>query len=165
MTSQTRLDCEQAILNFKSHISSNGCGIYVGIAGDPKGGEYAKYFNHKFITVDADSRWGPDIVCDITSEAFTKLKIHNPSLIICVQVIEHVKDIFCLPDIFADTLIDGGYLIIDCPWMFPYHAEPPSFGDYWRVSKDGLEYLFSRRFDIISTHYTNNNNSILLRKK
>jgi hypothetical protein len=59
----------------------------------------------------------------------------------------------------------NGYLIIDCPFMYKYHAEPPSFGDYWRITKDGFRHIFQdKKFKILSIIDTNNNTSCLIQK-
>ena len=61
-----------------------------------------------------------------------------------------------------------GYVIIDCPFgpnSPPYHAEPPSFGDYWRISKDGMKVLFEKDFEIVGLIDTDANTSCLLKAK
>lgn len=165
MKSITRQECESSVTIFSQIInSSNATGdlLYVGIAGDPVGGEYSSLFpNYNKKTFDADPYWNPDIVGDITKTSFPN---DTWDVIICVQVIEHIPNLWDLPLEVNRILKPGGYAIIDCPWMYPYHAEPPSFGDYWRVSKDGMQVLFSN-FEIVEIITGTNNTSCLLRKK
>lgn len=166
MKSQTRQDCEKAVIIFtqvinKEHVVNKNNVLYVGIAGDPPGGEYSNLFiNADVITFDIDVKWKPKIVGDITNTQFKK---DSWDTIICVQVIEHVKDLFNLPIELHRIIKPNGYLIIDCPWNYPYHAEPPSFKDYWRISKDGMIELFNN-FRLINIVSTESNTSCLFQK-
>lgn len=165
MKSNTRLECEFSITKFSSYINkykNNGKLLYVGIAGDPKGGEYSPLFsNFNIKTFDADPKWGPDLIGDITNTSFSD---NYWDVIVCVQVIEHIPNIWSLPKELERIIVSGGFVVIDCPWDYPYHAEPPSFGDYWRISKDGMRVLFSN-FELIDIVEGKNNTSCLLRKK
>jgi hypothetical protein len=72
----------------------------------------------------------------------TKLQF---DLIVITQVLEHTKMPWTIIKWLHLNVAQGGYFLIDCPWgkRSPgYHAEPPSFGDYWRISLDGLRELF-----------------------
>jgi SAM-dependent methyltransferase len=165
MTSSTRKDCQFAVSKFANYLLQNNINVtnalYVGIAGDPPGGEYAPLFpNSKLTTFDLDKIWKPDIVGDITNTTFVS---NTWDLIICVQVMEHISNLWELPTELLRITKPGGSIIIDCPWNYPYHAEPPSFGDYWRISKDGFRVLF-KDFSIIDIISTEHNTSCLLRK-
>jgi len=164
MISKTRADCTKSVQKFAPYINQNGGDVlYVGIAGDPKGGEYASLFINKSITMDIDPIWNPDIVGDITKTSFSDEEWSN---IVIVQVIEHIKTIWDLPRELHRILKKNGLIIIDCPWQYPYHAEPPSFGDYWRISIDGFKVLFdSNLFTLEDFVKTENNTSCLFRKK
>ena len=165
MKSRARLDCENAVRQFSTVINSQiSCGdlLYVGVAGDPVGGEYSPLFsNFKISTFDLDPKWKPDIVGNITKTEFIDKWW---DVIVCVQVIEHIPNLFDLPFEMHRILKTGGYVIVDCPWNYPYHAEPPSFKDYWRISKDGMEELFGGVFNIIKIISGEFNTSCLLRK-
>jgi SAM-dependent methyltransferase len=164
MVSQARQECTDAVTEFSKTINENlegGNLLYVGIAGDPPGGEYSPLFSPFNIkTFDADPVWGPDIVGDITG---CDLEDESQDVIICVQVLEHVPNLWDVPKEMYRLLKTGGYAIVDCPWMYPYHAEPPSFGDFWRISKDGLRVLFDN-FEIVSIIEGEQNTSCLIRK-
>ncbi len=163
MISRTRQDCTLAVEQFSKTINNDpGDLLYVGIAGDPPGGEYAKLFNTKSITFDYDPKWKPDIVGDITKTTFSD---ESWNKIIIVQVIEHIPNIWDLPKELYRILKPKGKLIIDCPWNYPYHAEPPSFGDYWRITLDGFHALFKEpQFSFLETVSTDNNTSCLIQK-
>lgn len=163
--SNARQECSQAVKEFSEIILAANLPrkklMYVGLAGDPEGGEYSSMFNgFNITTMDIDSKWNPQIIDDIAN-----LNQPNESwdVIVCTQVLEHVKDIWNVPNSIYRTLSIGGYAIVDCPWMYPYHAEPPSFGDYWRLSKDGMKELF-KKFHIEKVVSTNNLTSCLIKK-
>lgn len=169
MKSSTRLECEEAVIDFSITINDNLDNTdkklcYIGIAGDQEvKGEYAYLFSEFQIeTLDADIKWKPDIVCDITKPK-EELKLKYDCAIM-VQVIEHIPNLFDVASGLASILKDGAYLIIDCPWNYPYHAEPPSFGDYWRITKDGFKELFKEYFEIIEIKEGKNNTSCLMKK-
>ena len=161
--SNTRIECDKAVLEFSKVINQkSGRLLYVGIAGDPPGGEYSPLFqSYNITTFDKDPKWNPDLVGDICYPEFPP---NYWDAIICVQVLEHLPKIFRLPKALWVITKLGGYVIIDCPWNYPYHAEPPSFKDYWRISKDGLEELFNPWFKIVQIKAGENNTSCLLEK-
>lgn len=166
MISKCRQECTAAVTKFSTIIRkdySEADLLYVGIAGDPPGGEYSPLFpNCKIKTFDADPRWNPDIVGDITKSDF---RDESWDVIVCVQVLEHVPNLWDVPGEMARILRQGGYAIVDSPWMYPYHAEPPSFGDYWRLSKDGIRKLFEELFEIVEIYEGEQNTSCLIKKK
>lgn len=167
MKSQTRQDCENAVKEFSSIMNRSrpkkGRLLYVGTAGDPKGGEYAPLFtSYHSYTFDFDPKWEPDMVGDITKTDFAD---GSWDAIVCVQVLEHIPNIWDLPREIERVLKSGGFAIVDCPWNYPYHAEPPSFGDYWRISKDGFAQLFkSEGLKIERVIDTDHNTSCLIKK-
>jgi hypothetical protein len=168
MKSQTRIDCENSVKSYADFINNTlktGNLMYVGIAGDPPGGEYAPFFmNFNIITADADPVWGAEIKVDISSEKIDKYKEFF-DVIVCTQVIEHIPNFWNVPEVLHYYMKSNGYLIIDCPFMYKYHAEPPSFGDYWRITKDGFRHIFQdKKFKILSIIDTNNNTSCLIQK-
>ncbi len=166
MKSTTRQQCEDSVRDFADYINAHkpldNRLLYVGIAGDPIGGEYSPMFpDFQIKTFDLDPKWGPDIVGDITNSDFND---NSWDVIVCVQVAEHIETIWELPKEIHRILSPGGYLIVDCPWDYPYHAEPPSFKDCWRITKDGFESLFKDQFRIIEIQSRSNNTSCLIQK-
>ena len=165
MKSQTRIDCENAVVQYLPLLPKTGELLYVGIAGDPiPKGEYSIYFpNYNVTTLDGDINWRPDIVLDITVAYESLDKKYD--LIIMTQVIEHIPNLSEVAFALYQLLNKDGYLIIDCPFNYPYHAEPPSFGDYWRITKDGFKVLFNElNWKEVSKYCTNNNTSFLFQK-
>ncbi|NBW33546.1 MAG: class I SAM-dependent methyltransferase [Cytophagia bacterium] len=166
MKSKARQECEDAVKQFADHINqklslSTGNLLYVGIAGDPPGGEYSPMFSKFNIkTFDIGEKWKPDILGDITK---TDFKDNSWDVIVCVQTIEHIPNIWDLPKEISRILKPGGYAIIDCPWMYPYHGEP-EFGDYWRMSKDGMKALFNNHLKLVGLHEGEQNTSCLFKK-
>lgn len=165
--SKTRISCDNSVEKFSFIINSeikDGKLLYVGIAGDPIGGDYSPLFKDRFdiSTFDKDPVWNPDLVGDITK---TKFEDESWDCVLCVQVIEHIPNIWELPDELYRILKVGGYAIVDCPWNYPYHPEAPSFGDFWRVSKDGMNELFKNKFTIIELDMDEYNVSILIKKE
>ena len=168
MSSKAREDCTASVNVFSKIIKSTlskGNLLYIGLAGDPKGGEYSSLFlDFNIITADCDQRWGPDIILDISKDKIEKYKNYF-DVIVCTQVIEHVPDFWKIPEIINFYLKTNGYLIIDCPFFVEYHAEPPSFGDYWRITKDGFKYIFNKEYyKLISINDTKYNTSCLIQK-
>jgi hypothetical protein len=166
MRSQTRIDCDNAIIKFANTINSKSPGnnylLYVGIAGDPPGGEYTYLFpNWEVATFDKDPKWNPILIGDITN---TKFEDELCGCVVMTQVIEHIPNLWDLPKELDRIICKDGYLVIDCPWMYPYHAEPPSFGDFWRISADGFKQLFKdTKLQLIDLFATNNNTSCLFK--
>lgn len=165
MKSKTRQECEDSVRKFSEYISNNISGgnlLYCGLAGDPPGGEYAPMFpNFNIKTFDIDACWRPDIVGDITKTTFED---ESWDVIVCVQTLEHIPNLFDVSPETSRILKKGGFLIIDSPWMYPYHGEP-QFGDYWRLTKDAFKVLFEKEYELVMFDDGENNKSALLRKK
>lgn len=162
MKSKTRIDCESAVEEFSKLIPQSSEILYVGTAGNPDGKfEQPHLFpNAKITTFDVDPKWKPDIVGDITCPPAELYGLFD--LVIMTQVIEHIPNLFDVPYGIMKALRKNGYAIIDCPFNYPYHADE-SFGDYWRITKDGMKFLF-HMFHIHKVIDTNNNTSILVQK-
>lgn len=61
------------------------------------------------------------------------------SLVVCQEVLEHVADYLALLKDIQRVLAADGRLYVQVPFQIGYHSGPK---DYWRFSRDGLEYLF-----------------------
>jgi SAM-dependent methyltransferase len=164
MKSETRIQCELAVTKFAEYINNKifkGDLLYVGIAGDPIGGEYSPLFkNFNIKTFDVVEKYKPDIVGDITK---TEFKDETWDVIVCVQTMEHIPNIWDIANETHRILKPNGYLIIDSPFNYPYHGEP-EFGDYWRITKDGMNLLFGKKFKLCGTYYGTGLNSCLYKK-
>lgn len=121
--------------------------LEVGIAGDEKPGGNYKYFKGKdYKTLDIDPRYQPDYIADICD---TKLPAESFDLIILSQTIEHIFDKEKAVTECYRLLKEGGHLIVDCPWEYPYHAAD-DFDDYWRISATAFTKML-RRFKKVET--------------
>ena len=178
MKSKTRRDCEAAEAFFAGMLMSlqknvkNPQMLVVGVAGNPlthngkPGLDNPQWYpDYKITTLDFDAKWNPDIVGDITCPQ----KWWNGAgydLIHITQVIEHIPNLWAVSKGLKEVSYPGGYVIVDSPWGPngpDYHGELPSFGDYWRISKDGMMQLFRDDFDIIEIIATDANTSCLMR--
>lgn len=113
--------------------------LEVGIDGDPRPGGNYKYFGigNDYKTLDILKRVSPDIVADICD---TKLPGENWNLIIFSQTLEHIFDFRAAIKECYRLLKPGGFLIIDCPFIYPYHAVG-GYDDYWRISHTAMKKL------------------------
>lgn len=165
MQSKTRQSCEAAVRKFADYINNNTKGgemLFVGIAGDNcRDGEYAYLFNnYKSTSLDICEEYNPHVVGDINKTDFEN---NSWDLIIAVQMLEHNENIFDMGKEIDRILKPGGYFIIDCPFMYPFHAEK-GFMDLWRVTKDGMKVLFGKYFELVDLVWDEHNTSCLYRK-
>lgn len=164
--STLRKNCDKFIIRSSVIINasiSKGSLLYVSTAGDPVGGEYTALFpNFEIMTADSDPAWNPDIVVDITNTNFDD---SSWDVVLISNVIEHVPNLQLLTSELTRVIKQNGFLLIDCPWNYPYHAEPPSFGDYWRISLDGFDHLFGNNFQSILIEQTENSSHLLGRRR
>ena len=113
--------------------------LEVGIDGDPRPGGNYKYFGvgNDYKTLDILKRVNPDIVANICD---TKLPGEKWDLIILSQTLEHIFDFRAAIKECYRLLKSGGFLIIDCPFVYPYHAAE-GYDDYWRISHTAMKKL------------------------
>jgi len=113
--------------------------LEIGIDGDPRPGGNYKYFGvgNDYKTLDKLERVNPDIVADICD---TKLPKEKWDLIIFSQTIEHIFDFRAAIKECHRLLKKGGFLIIDCPFFYPYHGTE-GYDDYWRISHTAMKKL------------------------
>ena len=109
--------------------------IYVGSAGNTGLPSYLNRWRVKVL--DIDPGYKSDIVADIRS---TGLPPESMGGVLLISVLEHIFETQQVIDECWRIIEPGGYLIIDVPWVYPYHAQD-DFKDYWRISKDGLQQL------------------------
>lgn len=180
MKSKTRLDCEEAIELFLplirgAHLSIKSPQmLYCGVAGNPlthngkPGLDHPHLFkDYNLTTLDFDVKWLPDVVGDITKPR-DWWNGRPYDLVVITQVIEHIPNLWDVSAGLRTVVKNDGLIIVDGPWgpkSPDYHGEPPSFGDYWRISKDGMRALFSEDFNIVQISATDANTSCLLQAK
>lgn len=95
--------------------------------------------NYKILDPVPD--YNPDIVGDIHNLPFTN---NSQEAIICIAVLEHVQNPIKAVEEMYRVLKPGGYCFVYVPFLYCYHAMPGYYGDYWRFSKDTINYLFSK---------------------
>lgn len=86
---------------------------------------------------------------DISGDIFdpdtqAKLKVINPKMIICSNMVEHLpKDMLHnFVDALSDILETNGIAVVSAPYSFPFHADP--IDTYYRPSPDELSDLFNK---------------------
>lgn len=82
--------------------------------------------------------YNPDIVGDIHA---LPLDDNSIDAIICMAVLEHVKNPFLAMQEMYRVLKPGGQLYLYVPFLYYYHPMKPYYDDYWRFTKDGLDEL------------------------
>ncbi len=102
---------------------------------------------YEYISCDVDNTSGSEIVCDVL-DIRKHVDKNSIGTLIALEVLEHVSQIWKIPDIFYEILKPEGQLFISVPYYFYRHAP---FPDYWRISEDGLKFLFSEKFNIVIT--------------
>jgi len=139
MISELRQKVFESMKHYRDELRPEDKGwkiLEVGTAGDEKPSGNYKYFGkgNEWKTLDFLPELKPDYVADITD---TKMPDNEWDLIICSQTLEHVFEFKkAIQEIYRMTKV-GGYAILDCPFEYPYHAEP-GFGDFWRMSDTAL---------------------------
>lgn len=101
----------------------------------------ASRFRKGYVNVDVDASYKPDIVADVQALPFADGSIDAA---LCISLLEHVER----PDLAVAelhrTLKPGGLIFVTVPFIWPYHAAPGHYQDYWRFSRDALNALFRR---------------------
>jgi len=142
MASEMREIVWKAMEHYKRKLKPENRGwnvLEVGIDGDPKPGGNYKYFGvgNNYKTLDILERVNPDIVADICD---SKLSANKWDLIILSQTLEHIFDFRAAIKECFRLLKPGGFLIIDCPFYYPYHGVS-GYDDYWRISPTAMKIL------------------------
>lgn len=106
-------------------------------------GDKIEYYNRLFskslvITSDVHLQFSPDVVFDAHQIPF---KDSVFSLIIAAQVLEHTFKPWQVAKEMERCVINGGLLLVETPFNFPYHSPPY---DFFRFTFTGLRSLFSK---------------------
>lgn len=98
--------------------------------------DLARNADYKILDKVAD--YNPDIVGDIHNLPFKDNSIDS---ILCMSVLEHVEEPSrAIKEIYR-SLKSGGYCFIQVPFIYYYHPLTGYYKDYYRFTRDGLEYL------------------------
>jgi len=108
--------------------------------------KYKKYFtNCQYKSLDFDPETKPDILADAHQLPFESNSI---DAIICKAVLEHVQEPQKVVEEIFRVLRPGGKGFVYVPFLYCYHGSGKKYKDYYRFTKDGIEYLF-RKFSKI----------------
>jgi SAM-dependent methyltransferase len=116
---------------------ANGFLLEVGAGGNYLKERFAGRVEN-WITSDYDVRANVDIRCDAQSLPF---KSNIFDTIVCIDVIEHVRDPHKMMSELVRALKPGGFLILSTPFFFYMHESPYDFS---RFSKFGLLNLMEK---------------------
>jgi len=107
---------------------------------DKEGRAYREYFpsaeRHTLdfrITADDPNHY----TCDLHD---TSGIANRFDLILCMNVLEHVRNPFVVADNLKTLLNPQGYIFVAVPFVYKLHGL--SYGDYWRFTHMGLKTLF-----------------------
>ncbi len=95
---------------------------------------YVSYFPNS-VTIDVSKLRKPAILADAHCLPFKNASFE---VILCTEVLEHLKEPQWAIDEMERVLLDGGKLVLTTRFIFPLHDTP---GDYYRFTKYGLRYL------------------------
>jgi len=100
------------------------------------------------INVDLKYSEGVDIVGDICSENFLQ-NVPSASLVICTNLLEHVKDISLVIKNLLGSVIHDGYILLTVPYKFRKHLDP--IDNMFRPTPNEIVNLFPQgRIDLIN---------------
>ena len=90
-------------------------------------------------TLDMDATSNPDIVGDVHN---IPLPDESVDAVLCHSLLEHVQNPIKAAAEMSRVLKKGGKLFGYVPSIYPYHARPGIYPDYWRFFDDTLKFLF-----------------------
>jgi ubiquinone/menaquinone biosynthesis C-methylase UbiE len=99
------------------------------------GSSYSRYFPNR-LTVDIDPARQPEIVADAHALPFAP---ESFELVLCTEVLEHVKNPSQVISELNRVLKPGGMLLLTTRFVYPIHDAPH---DYWRFTRYGMLELF-----------------------
>lgn len=83
-------------------------------------GRHSAYFPNN-TSVDLFAENEPDIVADAHALPFPEASFE---IVLCIEVLEHVKDPKCVIDEMRRVLMPGGTLLLTTRFLFPIHEAP-----------------------------------------
>jgi SAM-dependent methyltransferase len=98
--------------------------------------EYLDKVEYKVLDKIPD--YNPDIVGDIHDLPFED---NSVDAIICIAVLEHVEEPQKAVREMYRVLKPGGYCYIFAPFLYYYHPMPGYYGDFYRFTRQGFEYM------------------------
>lgn len=96
----------------------------------------------EYVGTDLSPGGNVDVVADLTTD-FAKLpeplREGRFRTIICMSVMEHVRDVYRFAEHVKRLMADDAVAFISVPWVWRFHGYP---SDYWRFSPESLRFLF-----------------------
>jgi hypothetical protein len=86
---------------------------------------------------------GVDVVADLTADFDClpeSLRTRRFGAILCMSVMEHVRDIYKFALNLRQLLAVDGIAFVSVPWVWRFHGYP---SDYWRFSPEALKFLLA----------------------
>lgn len=121
----------RALEQFLSRHASHERVLDIGAGGS----SYHRFFPNRF-SFDIDPERKPDLVGDAHQLPFKDAEF---KVILCTEVLEHLRDPKIAIAEMQRVLQPGGTLILTTRFIYPLHDVP---NDYWRFTKYGLRELF-----------------------
>ena len=106
--------------------------------------DYCKTNGISYKTLDIDTQAKVDYIGSVEDLSFLQEKF---DVIIMLSVLEHVQNIFVVPEQLHNIMNKGGMLFINTPFLFKVHGPVP---DCWRITEYGYKALFEKLFSIKS---------------
>lgn len=113
--------------------------------------DFCKENNVCYKTLDIDTQAKTDYIGSVEDLSFLREKF---DVVIMLSVLEHVQNLFAVPEQLYNIMNGGGTLFVNTPFLFKVHGPIP---DCWRISEYGYKVLFEKFFSIksISTYPPN----------
>lgn len=92
----------------------------------------------QYVVLDKVPDHNPDIVGDVHHLPFPD---NSVEAILLISLLEHVEEPHRAVQEAYRVLKPGGYCFIEVPFLLYYHPMPGYYKDYFRFTRDGLEYL------------------------
>lgn len=136
----SRGEIERSIARFATGIKPGDRVLNVG-----SGGSFAAALSTalktsavEIVSSDIDASRLPDVVDDITRSVLPDAHFDH---VLCMEVLEHVRDPFQAAHHLHRILKPGGRLLLSTPYLFPTHDAPY---DHFRYTQFGLQELFKQ---------------------
>jgi len=96
----------------------------------------------KYVTLDITPASGADYIADATD---MPIRDNTFDIVLCTEVLEHVRDYQKLTDEAYRVLKKDGSCILSTRFLYKVHDAP---GDYFRFTEQSLKYIFRNFRDI-----------------
>lgn len=104
--------------------------------------EYCKNNNIHYKSLDIDPKSSADFIGSVEDLSFMSEKF---DVVVMLSVLEHVENLFAVPEQLSNVSHSKAKLFINTPFMFKIHGPTP---DCWRISEYGYKALFKNHYSI-----------------